>query len=370
VRFVLDVLDSHRENGTYRTLKTRPSLIDFSSNDYLGLANCPHIRNHLIKELESGCPLGATGSRLLSGHTDHHDRVENFLASKFGASSALLFGSGYMANIGVIGAFNDLPTHFFSDQANHASLIDGLRLTKSAKTVFRHNDLNHLEKLLVASSSSTKVIITESVFSMDGDLAPLEDLHQLAMRFDAWLVIDEAHATGVFGPQGLGRTEGWHGDWAKLISVHTGGKALGGQGAFVISDKAFRELLINRARTFIFSTALSPLHSLQIEYAIRDILVQPERGAVLLRRSEHWRKSLPSKIATLSCQSQIIPIVLGSNGRALKIADQLQQWGFDVRAIRSPTVPSGTERLRVTIKSFHSDETLQELAGSLKDILQ
>lgn len=260
---VVEALESHRKLGTYRFLHSNSARIDFSSNDYLGLSRCPRIKAKLISELEAGCPLGATGSRLLSGQTPYHERVECFLAEAFVVPSALLFSSGFMANLGVLSAFGGLGADFFSDEFNHASLVDGMRLTKVPKAIFRHNDLHHLDDLLKQSHSPLKVIVTESVFSMDGDLAPLSGLVELAEQYDAWLVVDEAHATGVFGYRGLGRIEEIGFGAHKIISIHTGGKALGGQGAFVLSNQDFREILINRARSFIFSTALSPLSALQ-----------------------------------------------------------------------------------------------------------
>lgn len=365
---ITQALDFHRAQGTYRTLRVTGALEDFSSNDYLGLSKCPKIKAQLIRALETGCPLGATGSRLLSGHTEYHERVEHFLIRAFNASAALLFSSGYMANLAVLSVLGSLESEFFSDQLNHASLIDGIRQNSAAKRIFRHNDLNHLENLLGQSRARNKVIVTESVFSMDGDLAPIAELVELSRRFNAWLVVDEAHATGVFGPKGLGCLEGIQDE--QLISIHTGGKALGGQGAFVLSSHKFRELLINRARNFIFNTALSPLSALQIEYALQDILTQPLRGARLLTRAENFKNRLPAELSTRHTQSQVIPIMMGSNDQALRVAGVLQNRGFDVRAIRSPTVRVGSERLRVTIKSAHSENVLNDFIAILTEVMK
>jgi 8-amino-7-oxononanoate synthase len=366
VNTVGEALQQHQLNGTYRSLVSANSLVDFASNDYLGLSRSSYIRARLIGDLQNGCAMGATGSRLLSGQTDVHQDVEQFLQSIFDVPSALIFSSGYLANLGVLTAFGTLPAHFFCDELNHASLIDGVRLSRSAKTVFHHNDLNDLEAHLRLSTASTKVIVTESVFSMDGDLAPLSAIKELALQYSAWVVIDEAHATGAFGKRGLGCLELGHRDWPKLVTIHTGGKALGGQGAFVLSDHDFRNLLINRARSFIFNTALAPLSVLQIQYAIEEILAHPELPKMLRRNSEFCR-SLLGEFASGS--SQIIPVRLGSNEKALDVAAQLQQLGYDVRAIRSPTVPIGSERLRVTIKSFTENKTIENFCCALRKLL-
>lgn len=365
---LIAAIESHHALGTYRSLSPSGSTLDFASNDYLGLSQSKKIAKKLVEALAAGCPLGATGSRLLSGQTKYHEQVETFLAQTFGVSSALLFSSGFMANLGVLAVLASLDAEFFSDELNHASLVDGMRLSVRAKHIFRHNDLNHLEHLLSKSSSQLKVIVTESVFSMDGDISPLSELIQLADRFNGWLVVDEAHATGVFGDSSLGRLEDLTFDQERLISIHTGGKALGGQGAFVLSNHCFRELLINRARSFIFSTALAPLSALQIEYAVSEILSDSDHGATLLKTAKEWIQQIPSKFHASQSQSQIIPLIVGSNEGAMRAAAHLQAKGFDVRAVRSPTVRPGSERLRVTLKSYHQAQDLQRFIKILAEI--
>jgi 8-amino-7-oxononanoate synthase len=367
--FLSQVLQSHRNSGTFRNLDSNRSGIDFSSNDYLGLSRCQIIRAHLIQELQQGCPLGATGSRLLSGQTEYHERVENFLAQTFNSSSALLFGSGYLANMAVLSSFAGLDACFFSDERNHASLIDGMKLCKSPYEIFRHNDLNHLESLLAKSRIPFKIIVTESVFSMDGDLAPLRELMELAERHGAWLIVDEAHATGIFGTRGLGCLSDIHSQKVPVISVHTGSKALGGQGAFILCDQEFRDLIINRARSFIFTTGLSPIHALQIEYSIREVLKHPNRGRDLLRKVELWQQGFPAAFQQTPSPSPIVPLILGSNTKALMVAEEMKRQGFDVRAVRFPTVPVGRERLRLTLKSFHLADDLKSLSEALKAVL-
>ena len=236
--------------GLHRELRTSTGLLDFSSNDYLGLSRDSDIRAALVAELSAGCPLGATGSRLVSGETGATSAGRRLCFTSLSVQRRhCSSSSGFLANVGVLTALAALDAEFFCDELNHASLIDGLRSTGARKQIFRHNDMNHLDEVLAASSSRVKIIVTESVFSMDGDLAPLEDLLSIAHRREAGLVLDEAHATGVFGPRRLGRLDGVAGlEGVEMIQIHTGGKALGGQGAFVLSSAEFREFMINVAR--------------------------------------------------------------------------------------------------------------------------
>lgn len=319
----------------------------------------------MVGALQAGLPLGAAGSRLLSGNKSIHDEVEAFLQNHYSSESALLFSSGYSANLSIMTTLGENESvEFFSDSLNHASLIDGMRLTKSKKTIFRHNDLEDLRAKLNLSQTENKVIVTEAVFSMDGDLAPLRDLLILARENGAWLVVDEAHSTGVFGPAGLGLASDFR--YEKLVCIHTCGKALGSQGAFVLSSQVFREAVINFARPFIFTTALSPLLTYQIRAAI-------EISARLKRERDHLhsisdllRQELKGQFDLGKSQSQIIPVILGSNERVLAMAQRLQSEGFDVRAIRSPTVPEKTERLRISLNATRSKDEVMALTGALK----
>lgn len=361
--FIASALKAHRAQGLYRELNIQRGLVDFSSNDYLSLAGDEFVRRSLIEELARGCPLGATGSPLVSGYTDDHERVESFLARTFQVPSALLFSSGFMANLGVMRAFSNCE--FYSDELNHASLIDGMRLSRSPVQIFAHNDLNHLESLLKKSRARHRAIVTESVFSQDGDLAPLDGLMSVSRRFNSWLIVDEAHATGVYGQTGLGRLEGLHEE--NVITIHTASKALGGQGAFVLSSLDVRELVVNRARSFIYSTGLAPLMCLQIEYALKALLGHKlGDGNRLLARAEEFRKAIQ---LPLTSRSPIIPVVLGSNERALDASRTLSREGLHVRAMRFPTVARGSERLRITLKSTHKPREIETLLHCLKQIL-
>jgi 8-amino-7-oxononanoate synthase len=359
-------LEFYKSDGTYRTLHATHGLSDFSSNDYLGLSFSPKVRAKLRRALANGCPLGASGSRLLSGQTEFHERVESFLQSAFHAPSALIFSSGFMANLGVISAFSTINAHFFSDEENHASLIDGMKISNAPKSVYRHNDLADLKSRLSKSSSQTKVIVTEGVFSMSGDIAPLVEILSLAKKFNTWLVVDEAHSTGVFGKAGLGILSDLTLHYPLIVSIHTGGKALGGQGAFVLSSNEFRHLMVNCARSFIFSTALSPLSALQMQFALEEVIANPADRKRLLSLAVEVRKKLTSFGLTVNGKSQIIPVVLGSNERVINASQYLQRQGFDVRPIRSPSVSRGKEQLRITLKSFIPETTVQKFIESME----
>lgn len=381
-----------KARGLWRELGLAPG-VDFSSNDYLGLAENPNIRQKMIAALQAGIPLGAGGSRLLRGNRQEHEEAETELTQRYGRP-CLLLGSGYCANMAVLGSLAALEPKltFFSDELNHASLIDGIRLTKAPCEIFRHNDMNELEGKLrssARSSAAAKVIVTESVFSMDGDQAPLNELVSLASHYNSYLVIDEAHATGVFGThgQGLVSDDLWR-SGVPMLTIHTCGKALGGHGAFVVCERSMRDWLINSARQFIFSTALPPLGARQILWAFDELKSQPkcqpknqpknqpELANACLNNSLFLLECLWSHFgenAALDLQveipaqfsSQILPIILGSNERAIAAAQFLQSHGFDVRAVRSPTVAKGRERLRLSVKSWHCQKQLSELAQRL-----
>ncbi|MGE0525689.1 MAG: 8-amino-7-oxononanoate synthase [Bdellovibrionales bacterium] len=364
-------LDSLRARGLYRELViSDPAVLDFSSNDYLGLSRHPAIRAALVEALENGIAVGATGSRLLSGHSPIHERVEQALAKVFGAEGALLFSSGYIANLAVLSALGGRTSEFFSDALNHASLIDGVHLARARRTRFRHNDVQDLRDKLKQSTSSRKIVVTESVFSMDGDLAPLADLIACAQEFSAWLVVDEAHATGVFGAQGHGCMEDLKdlidGEDERIVLIHTCGKAMGAQGAFVLTSASMREFLINMARPFVFSTGLSPLLAVQIETAAALLPALTAERQYLMDLSSHLRESLRETFAIGESHSQIVPLVLGSNEAVLSASARLRAQGLDVRAIRSPTVPPGTERLRISLKSFHTRADIVRLIQGLR----
>lgn len=312
----------------------------------------------MIHYLQDNGRMGATGARLISGHWDVHSEVESFISTLYYNRSCLIFGSGYLANLGVLTALGSLQekVEFFSDEFNHASIIDGIRLTKKKITIFRHNDLNHLEDLLQNTSAKiVKIIVTESVFSMDGDSPDLKLLAALASQYGAYLVIDEAHATGVCGEQGLGLAQGISLDESNVFLIHTSSKALGGYGAYVLTSSINRKFLINTARSFIYSTALSPVHTLQIQWALEELISHP-----------HYLESLKVNMRMFSQNHPIMTIRVSGNAAAESVAAFLRRHHYFVRAIRYPTVKKGQERIRITIKSFYD----QSIYLNFKNLLE
>ena len=348
-----------------------PRGIDLSSNDYLGLSADPRMKEAVLAAIFAAPRIASTGSRLLSGHDEAWTLVEQEFARWVGSEAALYFTSGYAANVGLLGAVLGPDDVVFSDSANHASLIDGMRLAKSRRIIFPHLDLNALEAELRwnASSSGARFIVVESIFSMDGDRAPLRELAALAARNHAELIVDEAHATGVCGPSGRGCVAEAGLSGRVFATVHTCGKALAAAGAFVCGPELLRRLLINRARTFIFSTALPPYFAAQVAAGMRlaaSCGLARERLADL---SNFFRNQLlQNGFEIAGSDSHIVPIVLGSNDTALAFAANLQARGFGVRAIRPPTVPEGTARLRLSLTAGLTQSMLLDLVGALIEI--
>ena len=341
--------------------------INLSSNDYLGLSTDPRLARAITVALEGGSAVASTGSRLLSGNSPEWERVESDFARFIGTEAALFFSSGYAANLGLLGAILRPDDVVFSDESNHASLIDGIRLSRARKVIFPHLDLDFLEDALRKSDAAgRKFIVVESLFSMEGDRAPIAELLSLADRFGAELIVDEAHATGVFGPRGRGLVAAANGNARVLASVHTCGKALASAGAFVCGSETLKQYLVNRARTFIFSTALPPYFAAQIAKAVE---IGSEADAVRERLqvlSNFLRERLRAAgFDTGTSDSQIVPVLLGGNDTAIRYADALQRQGFAVRPIRPPTVPEGTSRLRLSVTAKLSEEVLDRLVKVL-----
>jgi 8-amino-7-oxononanoate synthase len=347
--------------------------INLCSNDYLGLSTDPRLKQAVIAAFAQGAAAGSTGSRLLSGNASVWEELESDLAHFVGSESALYFGSGYAANVGLLASIARPEDIVFSDSANHASIIDGIRLSGARKVIFPHLDLNYLENALRErpSGAARKFIVVESVFSMDGDRAPISELIVLAERYGAELIVDEAHATGVFGPQGRGFVAAADAADRVLATVHPCGKAFAGMGAFVCGSQTLKRFLINRARTFIFSTALPPYLAAQIYAAVTVIRDADAPRQRLAAKATFLRDRLrEAGFDTLRSDSQIIPVVLGANGCALHFAARLAEAGFAARAIRPPTVPEGAARLRLSLNVGLSVETLSRLVEELIQIRQ
>ena len=342
-------------------------LINFASNDYLNLAHDPRVIAAAQRALaESG--VGATASALISGRSGWHVALEECLARFERQPAAVLFPTGFAANVGTICALAGKDDAVFSDRLNHASLIDGCRLCGARVSIYQHDDLaglrNELEKCAIRGR---RLIVTDSVFSMDGDLAPLPELCDLAERFDAILVVDEAHATGVFGPNGRGVAELQGMEHRVAVRVGTLSKGVGTLGGFVAGPQNLIDWLWNRARTQIFSTALPPSICAAACEAIRIIESEPERRQRLLQSAADLRRKIvDAGIDTVPyAVGPIVPVILHTPERAIQAARHLESQGFLVGAIRPPTVPQGTSRLRITLSSGHEPVDIDRLVAAL-----
>ena len=366
-------LEALRAGGLGRALKD-PEGIDFSSNDYLGLSRHPRLLERLAGRLSRmEGPAGAPASRLLRGNRPEHRALEERLARWKGTEAALLFPSGYQANLAVLGALLGPRDRAVSDSLNHASLIDGLRLSGARKAVYPHLDLDAAgEELRRSHEGGRTFLVTESLFSMDGDEAPLARCAELAECWDAVLVVDDAHAAGVFGRErGSGLAEEHGVERRATAIVSTFGKALGMAGAFVAGPRIVIDWLVNRARPFIYTTAPPPLLVAAIETVLDLAAEEPGRRGAVLDRAARLRDALEAREMTRPPgRGPIVPVLLGSNERALSVAADLQTRGFDVRAIRPPSVPAGTARLRISVHADHSEGEIDALAEALAGILE
>ncbi|MGH9444575.1 MAG: aminotransferase class I/II-fold pyridoxal phosphate-dependent enzyme, partial [Terriglobia bacterium] len=316
LRDELDALDLHLQLRRLERVKG----IDLISNDYLGLSTDPRLKGVLARAIQQGERVASTGSRLLSGNADAWEELEAEFAQFAGSEASLFFNSGYAANTGLLSALLRPEDTVFSDSANHASIIDGIRLSKARRVIFPHLDLNFLEDRLRRSlQGGHRFIVLESVFSMEGDRAPLREVSNLAMRHGAELIVDEAHATGVFGPAGRGAVAEEGRPDVVLASVHTCGKALASAGAFVACSEIFKQFLVNRSRPFIFSTALPPYLAAQVSAAIKMVKEASDLRTRLHSLAAALRAQLQARGWTTGLSdSQIVPVILGSNERALK----------------------------------------------------
>jgi 8-amino-7-oxononanoate synthase len=365
---VRERLQAIREGRLERSLRP-PSGIDFSSNDYLGLANHPSVIQAVVDAVERG-GVGSTGSRLLRGDRESFAEIERRFAAFKGAERALYFSSGYLANLAVLSTFAEGGDVVLSDARNHASLIDAGRLSSARRIVFPHKDVAALAQLLSRPPSSGHTfVVTESLFSMDGDVPPLAEYAELCRLHDATLIVDEAHAVGIYGTRGSGLLEECveHGlDPANCVSINTAGKALGVSGAFVAGPAWAIDYLIQRARPFVFSTAAPPALAAAIGASLDVIAAEPDRRTQLMDRVKRLRAAMSaSGLPVPASFSQIIPVVIGENERALDAAAALQAQGFDVRAIRPPSVAPGTARLRISVNVTLTDEAIDSFVRAL-----
>ncbi len=373
------IFDHHRRalkalerRGRLRALSPR-SGIDFSSNDYLGLAASEELAEAVARALDRGVAIGAGGSRLLRGNDPEHEALEAEAAAFFGAESCLYFGGGFLANYALFStlpARNDLVVH---DALIHASVIDGMRAGKAAIAGAAHNDAQSFDDAIIRwradGGTGRPWIAVESLYSMDGDRAPLADLIAVARRHDGMLVVDEAHATGVLGPDGRGLAHALEGA-PDVISLHTCGKALGASGALLLAPRLIRDYLVNRARPFIYATAPSPLMAAAVRAALDIVRRDPSRRERLASLVAFAGRELERRCGIAPSGSHIQPVILGTDERAVSVAKALVAEGFDVRAVRPPTVPEGTARLRISLTLNAGEDATARLLDTLAPILQ
>ncbi|MDB5805923.1 MAG: 8-amino-7-oxononanoate synthase [Betaproteobacteria bacterium] len=377
-------LDTLREQALLRTRRVVQSvcgprvmvggreLLAFASNDYLGLAADPA----LIAAACAGAQrwgVGAGAAHLVSGHYSAHESLEARLASHVGLPAALYFPTGYMANIGVITALAGAGDAVFSDALNHASIIDGVRLSGAERHIYPHLDLAVLEAALAASRARRKLVVSDAVFSMDGDLAPLPELLALCERHNAWLAADDAHGFGVLGTQGRGSLSHWNIDPSRaaqrMVYIGTLGKAAGVSGAFAAGAPQTIEWLLQRARTYVFTTGTPALLAVATEASIGLIEAGDERRAHLRKLIARLRGGMQGRRwKLLDSQTPIQPLILGENQEALRVAAGLLEMGLWAPAIRPPTVPAGTARLRITLSAAHSEADVDRLLGALREL--
>ncbi|MBX5484067.1 MAG: 8-amino-7-oxononanoate synthase [Myxococcaceae bacterium] len=343
------------------------TLINFSSNDYLGLAGDPRLGQAATAAL-SRHGVGTGASRLVVGDTLAHRALEAKLAAFMGAESALLFNAGYAANVGVLSALAGKEDVLFSDALNHASLIDGCRLSRAKTVVYPHRDVDALERLLRAHRGRRQMVCTDAVFSMDGDRAPLRELVALCRQHGAALVVDEAHAIGVLGDRGAGLCEALGVSGEVDLRVGTLGKALGAFGAFVAGSRAVTELLVHRARSLVFSTALPAAVCEAARTGLGLVEDDPSLRAALWRNIRHFAEGLQKLGHPATAQSAIFAVILGEPRAAVEASRFLRTRGLLVKAIRPPTVPEGTSRLRFGLSAAHTPEHIERALDALREL--
>ena len=375
-------LDKIKTGGLYRSLREVSSpqgreivldgnrVLNFCSNDYLGLSADPRLLAAAQQSLAQR-GFGSGSARLVCGNSDEQVLLEKELARFKKTEAALVFSSGYMANVGILSALCGREDVIFSDKLNHASIVDGCVLSRAELWRYPHRDIIALEGLLAkASGFRRKLIVTDTVFSMDGDIAPLKDLVRLAKEYDAWLMVDEAHAFGIFGPTGGGRVEEEGLGQDVPIQMGTLSKAAGSYGAYVAGSEELIDLLINTARSFIFTTALPPAVAAASRTALRIIQEEPERRERLRRNADRLRRELQRLgFDTLERVSPIIPVVVGEAEAAVDLSRRLLERGIFVSAVRPPTVPQGSARLRVTVTAAHTEDDITRCVEAFAGVL-
>lgn len=339
------------------------------SNNYLGLSTHPDVIAAAV-EATQVFGIGASGSRLISGNSDLYTTLEDNLAKTKETEAALVFSSGYAANTSIIPILAGDGDIILSDALNHASIIDGCRLSRASKSVYRHCDMEHLKTLLAESSDfKRRLVVTDGVFSMEGDIAPLQEIHELALNFNAMLLVDDAHGFGVLGKNGSGTVVHFGLAGEDIIQMGTLSKAIGGLGGYVAGSRQLIELLINRARGFIFTTGLPPATLAAADAALNVMRSSPDLRKSLLKHAETLKAALTDLGYTLlPSQTQILAVVLGEPQRAIDVAEALLGKGVFAPAIRPPAVPSGTSRLRVTVMATHTEAEIEHALDGFANV--
>jgi 8-amino-7-oxononanoate synthase len=357
-------LSKRNDSGLLRVLKLADDLIDFCSNDYLGLARQQEIYDAVQQEIDhKGIRLnGSTGSRLIRGNSHLAEELEVFLADFHHAEAALIFNSGYDANLGFFSSVPQRGDTILYDRLIHASIHDGIRLSHAKAFAFNHNDIEDAKRLFKQSSGQVYIVV-ESLYSMDGDFAPLNEFAKLCAEMGALMVVDEAHANGIYGPNGCGLVHEERILEHCIARIYTFGKSIGAHGAVVVGSNMLRSYLINFARSFIYSTALPTNEILTIKHAYKFAASNPEAKQLLFNNIHYFTElaSATTELKFLTASGPIQGLLFEGNERVKKAAEYIQQAGFDIRAILSPTVPEGSERLRICLHSFNSPEEIKNL---------
>lgn len=362
-------LEDLKSRSLYRKLRSSAG-VNFGSNDFLGFAVDPLLQARAL-EAFAGLPLSASSSRLLPGHHEVHSQLEAVFARFVNAPAALLFSSGYSANCALLATLATRHDLVLYDERSHASWYDAVHSTHARSLRFQHNSIADLATKLDrhGGKAGHTFVVIESVFSMDGDVAPIKEFAQIAQNVGATLIVDEAHATGVLGPNGVGLSAAYRDRTSNLISVHTCGKALGAAGAVVAADRIVIDYLINAARQFIFTTALPPIVALQVLHSIERLASEGDRLTESLhKRSVDLRNELRTSLRAWTVPdgvTPIIPVIIGNEPDTLRASECLREQGFDVPAIRPPTVPVGTSRLRLNVSLVHSEAELNGVAAAI-----
>ena len=370
-----------REKGRYRCLRrvSTPQdtviviegkeLLNFSSNNYLGLANHPEVVEACTGYARQ-YGVGSGASRLIGGNMDVHAELEEVLARFKGTEACLTFSSGYLANLGILDTLGSPEATIFSDELNHASIVDGCRLSRARVEVYRHVDMGHLEDLLKASRPGRKIIVTDGMFSMGGDIAPLPDLMELKEKHGAILVVDDAHATGTLPPQGRGSADYFGLAGEIEIQMGTFSKALGTYGAYMCASHAIVNYFINKCRTFIFNTGLPPAIAGATIKSIELLSRHPEWLASLMENGEIFRREMEARGRKISSRTAIVPIPVGSDAQTMAVSRRLHDRGVFIQGIRPPAVPEGRGLLRLTLMATHTAEMVTTAARRIDESLK